>query len=61
LICSRTGWFGADLVVDITLDATGPIERSECRRDGQLVRRVAVDTWTSAADVHVLTLELFVR
>jgi hypothetical protein len=61
LIFSRTNRFDVDLEVEIVLDFTGRIERSEYRRDGELFHRNAVDKWTSAADVHVMTLELFKR
>jgi hypothetical protein len=61
LIFSRTNRFGTGLEVEIVFDFTGRIERSEYRRDGELFHRNAVDKWTSAADVHTLTLELFKR
>lgn len=61
LIFSGTNRFDTGLEVEIVLDFTGRIERSEYRRDGELFRRNAVDKWTSAADVHVLTLDLFKR
>lgn len=61
LIFSRRNRLDADLEVDIVFDFTGRIERSEYRRDDELFHRNAVDRWTSAADVHVLTLELFKR
>ena len=61
LIFSRTNRFDVALEVEIVLDFTGRIERSEYRRDGELFHRNAVDRWISAADVHVLTLELFKR
>ena len=61
LIFSRTSRFDIDLEVEIVLDFTGRIERSEYRRDDELFHRNSVDKWTSAADVHVMTLELFKR
>lgn len=59
LIFGRTNRFDGDLEVDIVFDFTGRIEVSEYRRDGELFRRNAVDGSTSAADVHVRTLEMF--
>ena len=61
LIFSRTNRFDTALEVEIVLDFTGRIERSDYRCDGELIHRNAVDKWTSAADVHVLTLDLFKR
>jgi hypothetical protein len=61
LIFSRTNRFGTGLEIEIVFDFTGRIERSEYQRDGELFHRNAVDNWTSAADVHTLTLELFKR
>lgn len=61
MIFSRASRFDTDVEVQIVFDFVGRIELSEYRRDGEVVRRNAVDTWTSAADVHVLTLELFKR
>ncbi|RDH76908.1 hypothetical protein DVS77_18925 [Mycolicibacterium moriokaense] len=61
LIYSRTDRSGADLELQIALDFTGRIERADFRREGEVVRHIGVDKWTSAADVHVLTLELFKR
>ena len=61
LIYSATDRLAADLEVEIVLDFTGRIELSDYRRDGEPVHRNAVDKWTSAADVHVLTLDLFKR
>jgi len=59
LIFSRRDGFGVGLEVAIVLDFTGRIECSECRRDGVVVHRYAVDTGTSSADVQVMTLALF--
>ncbi|GFG52292.1 hypothetical protein CQY20_06220 [Mycolicibacterium agri] len=59
LIFCRPNRFGGDLEVDIVLDFTGRVELSEYRRGGELLRRNAVDRRISAADVHVMTLELF--
>jgi hypothetical protein len=59
LIFSRTNRFG--LEVEIVLDFTGRIECSEYRRNDELFRRNAVDKWSSAVDVHILTLGLFKR
>ena len=61
LIFSPTSRFDTDLEVEIVFDFTGRIECSEYRRDGELFRRNAVGRLTSAADVHVMTLELFKR
>jgi hypothetical protein len=61
LIFSRTGQFNGDLEVDIVLDFKGRIDVSEYRRDGELCRRNTVDKRTSAADVQLMTLELFKR
>lgn len=61
LIFSRATHLGADLDVAILLDFTCRIERSEYLRDGHLLHRHVVDRSTSAADLHVLTLELFKR
>ena len=61
LIFSRTNRFDIDLEVEIVLDFTGRIECSQYRRDGELFHRNAVDKLTSAADVHVLTFDLFKR
>ena len=59
LIFARANRLEGHLQVDIVLDFTGRIELSEYRRDGEVCRRHAVDRSTSAADVHVLTLEMF--
>ena len=61
LIFSATNRCDTDLEVEIVFDFTGRIECSQYRRDGELFHRNAVDKWTSAADVHVLTLDLFKR
>ena len=61
LIFSRTNRCDTDLEVEIVFDFTGRIECSEYRRDGELFHRNAVGRCTSAADVHVMTLELFKR
>lgn len=59
LIFARANRCEGNVEVDIVLDFIGRIELSEYRRDGELCRRHAVDRCTSAADVHVLTLEMF--
>lgn len=59
LVFSRISPLGASVDVVIMLDFTCRIERSEYRRDGDLLHRHVVDRSTSAADLHVLTLELF--
>jgi hypothetical protein len=58
-IYSRTNRFGIELEITVEFDFAGRIERSEYRRAGQCFHRNAVDKWTTSADVHTLTLDLF--
>ena len=47
--------------ITVEFDFTGRIERSEYRRNGEWFERHHVMTGFTTADVHVATLDLFMR